>query len=377
MRELSVLGCALLVGLLAVPAPSSGLPKIFSKKDKGEAYVPSGGWEPYIQDEEGNTRPFRQPLEQNKDKDWLFVKYTEYKGPKIRVAVMEVDNQIASVEQARNAGAILIGSQIATIPVADIESLLTHALFSTNRFFLVERKDIGTVMDEQDFGDSGRVSKPTAAKIGKVLGAEYLVYASINEYAPEKSKADAGGVGAGGRILGGLGLGKSTSEVTMSFKIIDATSGQVLFTAKERAEAGQWGLNFSGFAGVGAGGAGLQRNSPIGYAVEACINKMAYRIATQLKDRTWRGSVAKVAGDQVYINAGSDAGLQVGMTLIALSKGEALEDPETGLSLGEDTVAIGRIQITTIKEGFAIATILQGCEGLKVGDRVEVDQAGP
>jgi curli biogenesis system outer membrane secretion channel CsgG len=371
-----VLGSALLVCLMAGPAPSSaGLPKVFSK-DKGEAYVPSGGWEPYIQDEKGNTRQFRQPAEQNEDKDWLFLKFTEYKGPKIRVAVMQVENQIASVEQAQNTGMIVIGGQIAAIPVTDIEGLLTQALFNTNRFSLVDRKNVETVLAEQDFGASGRVSKPTAAKTGKVLGAEYLVYASINEYAPEKSKASAGGAGLAGRVLGGVGLGKSTSEVTMSFKIVDSTSGQVLFTSKERGEAGQWGLSFGAIAGIGAGGAGLQRSSPIGYAVEACINKMAYRIAMQLKDRPWSGSVAKVEGDRVYINAGSDTGLQVGTTLIALSKGEALEDPETGLSLGEDTVAIGRIQITTVKEKFAIATILQGCEGLKVGDRVEVAPAG-
>jgi len=98
--------------------------------------------------------------------------------------------------------------------------------------------------------------------------------------------------------------------------------------------------------------------APINYAVQACINKAAYRIANSLKSQAWRGSVAQVKGDKVYINAGSNRGIQMGMKLTALAKGAALIDPETKLPLGNDTEAIGTLTVTTVNESFSIAVIV-------------------
>ena len=88
------------------------------------------------------------------------------------------------------------------------------------------------------------------------------------------------------------------------------------------------------------------------------------------------GSVAQVKGDKVYINAGSNRGIQMGMKLTALAKGAALIDPETKLPLGNDAEAIGTLTVTTVNENFSIAVIVQGCKGLKVGDQVELAAGG-
>src|SRR5215213_3237343 len=373
-RTLLVGMCLLTILQMMGAAPASAK-SVFNKKPK-EQYVPGASWEAYIHDDEGNSRALVQPVEQNEDKDWMFLSFTEYKGPRNRLAVMKVENKIASVEQAESSAAFLVTNRIAEVPVAAIEELLTTALFNTNRFDLTERKAVQTVLAEQDFGNSDRVSQPTAAKLGKVLGAEYLIFAAVNEWTPEKKRVGGGLGGIAGGVMGGVGAGKTTSEIAMSFRIVDATTGQVLFAATERAEAGSWGIRIGGFGGPAAGGGGFDRNSPIGYAVQSCINKVAYKIAMNLKDRAWTGTVVKVDGDKVYINAGGNKGLEIGMKLVALAKGEALVDPETGVSLGEDTEAVGNLQITTVKDNFSIATVVQGCESLKAGDRVEMASGG-
>ena len=83
-----------------------------------------------------------------------------------------------------------------------------------------------------------------------------------------------------------------------------------------------------------------------------------------------RGSVVRIDGEIVTLNAGETQGMKEGMSLIAISKGEELIDPETGASLGTDDEVIGSLQITTVRENISKAVIVEGCKGLKVGDRL-------
>jgi curli biogenesis system outer membrane secretion channel CsgG len=362
------------MSVFSVRAASAGLLGI-GKKDAGPQYTPGEKWEAYIQDDKGVTRALIQPVERNDDKDWMFLRFTDYKGPRNRLAVMKIENKTAQEEHAESEGSWFVPHAV-EVPLAGLEELLTTALFNTHRFDLTERKVIQGALAEQDFGASGRVSAPTAAKVGKVLGADFLIFATVNEWTPVKSRIGGGGGLAGalggglGKVVSAVGAGKTTAEVAMSFRIVDATTGQVIYSETQRAQAGSWNLTLGGLAGT-AGAGGLDRSSPIGYAVQSCINKVAYKIAMSLKEKGWTGTIAGIEGGKVFINAGSNQGMQVGMKLVALSKGQALIDPETEMSLGEDTEAIGSLQITAVKDKFSIATILQGCDGLKKGDRVE------
>jgi curli biogenesis system outer membrane secretion channel CsgG len=339
------LAVAMVLTLGAEPAAA-----ILGKKKKEKEvivpFVPSGAWEAYIHDDEGRDRALLQPLEKNDDQDWMYLRFTDYKGSRGRLAVMRVENESATVEELEE------DEEVAEISLANIEELLATSLFNTNRFDLIERKRIQTALAEQSFGASDRISPETAAKIGQSLGAEYLIIATITEWTPSKSR------------FGVAGIGQSTAEVAISYKVIDATSGKLTFAGTERATTGSWNFVVGG------------KSPPINYAVQACINKAAYRIASSLKSQTWRGSVAQIKGDKVYINAGSNKGIQMGMKLTALSKGTALIDPETKLPLGNDTEAIGTLTVTTVNDSFSIATIVQGCKGLKVGDQVEAAAGG-
>jgi curli biogenesis system outer membrane secretion channel CsgG len=340
-----VLAAAMVLTLGAEPASAIGKKKKDKEKEVIVPFVPTGGWEAYIHDSEGRDRALLQPVEQNDDEDWMYLKFTEYKGPRGRLAVMRVENESADADDEEE-------DDIAEISLANIEELLATSLFNTNRFNLIERKRIQTALAEQDFGASDRITTETAAKIGKALGAEYLIIATITEWTPSKSR------------FGVAGIGQSTAEVAISYKVIDATSGQLTFAGTERATTGSWNFVVGG------------KSPPINYAVQACINKAAYKIASSLKAQTWRGAVAQIKGDKVYINAGSNKGIQMGMKLTALAKGAVLIDPETKLPLGSDTEAIGTLTVTTVNESFSIATIVQGCKGLKVGDQVEAAAGG-
>jgi curli biogenesis system outer membrane secretion channel CsgG len=337
-----VLFAAMLLALGATPAVA----KIFGKKKDKEKqfvpFVPSGAWEAYIHDAEGRDRALLQPVEKNDDQDWMSLQFTPYKGPLLRLAIMGVENKSPKFDSEHDEEG---GHEI---PLNQIEDIFSSSLFNTHRFSLIERKRIQSVIAEQNVGSSDRINPASAVKVGKLLGADYLIIVAVNEWTPKKS-----GYGAGP-------FGEAKAEVAISFRVLNAATGELTFSSTERATAESWNFVVGG------------KQAPITYSLQSCLNKGAYRLATSLKVQPWRGSVAEIKGNKIYINAGSNRGIATGMKLTALSKGESVIDPETGLPLGSDTEAIGTLMVTTVSETYSIAAISQGCKGLKKGDQVEI-----
>jgi len=251
---------------------------------------------------------------------WYYIKYSDYKGPKQRLAVIEFANKTPDEVHAM-------------VPLADLEAQLTTAFFETNRYVLLERKEVEKVIQEQDFGASGRVSQPSAAKIGSILGAQYLVQAAVVQYIPDAAKFGAGGGVIGNGAAGALGISRERSELTMNIRIIDATTGEKVASIQKTGWQAAYGVGLGGAgvssSSVGGGAAGGSRKLNIGRAAESCMAKCVYEIVRSLKDKTWQGSVMLVKDGKVYVNAGSNLGMRAGMTLKALSKGEDLVDPDT------------------------------------------------
>jgi hypothetical protein len=235
------------------------------------------------------------------------------------------------------------------------------------------RTELDEVLDEQDLGDSGRVAKPSAAKIGKVLGAQYLVQVVVNSYEPNVGgkKAGLGGFSRKLRAFGGVKAGKNKSYIQLTFKLIDAETTEVI--ASEVVEATISELSVGG-GGVGWGGAGAlggflsgYSKTPIGQAVMSAVNIGVFELVKQVGNLPLTGSVIKVDDTKVILNLGTGV-VQVGDILTAVSRGEEFVDPETGLSLGAEEQEIGSLKVTSVKEkysyaepqGFALSSLSSG-----------------
>jgi curli biogenesis system outer membrane secretion channel CsgG len=118
-----------------------------------------------------------------------------------------------------------------------VSDQLVDALVEDGTFRVIERKKLATVLGEQDFAASGRAdpSAATMAKIGKVLGVKYVLVGSITKFSTEKR-------GGGVRVKGiGLGGSKAKSEVRLTGRIIDMTTGEILVSAKGVGESSKGG----------------------------------------------------------------------------------------------------------------------------------------
>jgi curli biogenesis system outer membrane secretion channel CsgG len=147
---------------------------------------------------------------------------------------------------------------------------VVNALLEDGSFRVIERKKLDTVLAEQDFAQSDRADPSAAkmAKMGKVLGVKYILAGSITKFATEAR---------GGRVrVKGIGLGgkKTKSEVALTARIIDATTGEILISAKGLGQSNKGGgFDFSkGGFGVGTN-AEEWRNSGLGDAQEMACNE--------------------------------------------------------------------------------------------------------
>jgi curli biogenesis system outer membrane secretion channel CsgG len=154
---------------------------------------------------------------------------------------------------------------------------VVNALLEDGSFRVIERKKLDTVLAEQDFAASDRADPSAAklAKVGKVLGVKYILAGSITKFATESR-------GAGVRVKGiGLGGKKAKSEVALTARVIDATTGEIMISAKglgESSKGGGFDFSKSGF-GVGTNSEEW-RQSGLGDAQErACTAFVAALVA--------------------------------------------------------------------------------------------------
>jgi curli biogenesis system outer membrane secretion channel CsgG len=187
-----------------------------------------------------------------------------YNGPKARIAVSRFADK-----SAKGYGGIGEG-------MAD---MLTTALFNSNRFIVLERGELGEVLQEQDLAASGRVKRGTEAPVGEIEGAELLVVGAITEFEP-----NAGGAGGGLLVPGfGVGLGVQTAHIAIDIRIIDAKTSRILAAHSVEGRAQDVG----GLGGVAAAhtplavGFGAFAKTPMEKAIRVCLQTAVNFIAQQ------------------------------------------------------------------------------------------------
>jgi len=344
----------------------------------GSAGVSSADYIAYAQTKKGEELPFPEnarAIVKKNAKKLVGVRWGEYQGKKIRIGVLEADNQSSVSSYSWGGGEY--SAAVEQVPMNGIDALLTDAMAKTGRFTILTRtEELNDVLGEQDLGDSGRVAKPSAAKIGQVLGAQYLVQIVINSYEPNVGgkKVGLGGFSRKLRAVGGAKVGKNKGYVQMTFKLINAETSEIV--ASEVVEATISDMSF-GFGGTGYGAAGVlggflssYSKTPIGQAVMAGINIGVVELVKQVGNLPLTGSVVKVDPDKAIVNLGEGL-VATGDLLTAVSQGEEFIDPDTGLSLGAEEEEVGTLKVTSVKEKYCyVEAVGFELSALSRGDKV-------
>lgn len=243
--------------------------------------------------------------------------------------------------------------------------MLVTELVKSGKYKVIERKELEKIISEQQLGQSAMVTTESAAKVGQLLGVEIAIIGSVTEFGHKKSDT-------GGRIKGfGLGVSNIAASVGIDVRLINTNTGEILSAENVREEETKKGLSLS-TPDVDFKSQNDFDESVVGKATRKAIQKIIILLDDKSTSIPWEGKIVLVKGNTVIINAGAEAGIQVGDIFYVYSKGEELIDPDTGLSLGSLDSKIGTIEVTntTIGNGKASQCVIKEGAGFEKGNAV-------
>ena len=165
-----------------------------------------------------------------------------------------------------------------SVPSKAITDMMTTELGKARIFSIFERENLDYVTDEIRLGQSGLMEESTAPQVGRLKGTQYTLTGAVTLYHYN--------VKAGGAFLKLVGIAGAakTGYVTLDIRIIDNTTGEIVYVNSETGSAKREGGGAAAYyAGFGIGALG---GSYGGILAEATRNAVIKHINT-MKEYEW------------------------------------------------------------------------------------------
>ncbi|HYM35418.1 MAG TPA: CsgG/HfaB family protein [Steroidobacteraceae bacterium] len=234
---------------------------------------------------------------------------------------------------------------------------LATALEQTHCFIIADRMALSDVLREQELGLAGAVNRETAARAGALIGAQILVKGEITEFEPgQKSRGLTAGIGLGNIPLGlRVGGNRNTAHIAADIRLIDASTGEVLFTQRVDSQAKTFGLSLGVDYKSATVGSDNFDKTPLGMAARDAVVEATGYIVKQTREIQWTGQVVQAEAGAIFVNAGAESGVKVGDSFVVSTVDRELIDPSTGVSLGRVERTVGEVRVEQVNSKYAIA----------------------
>lgn len=230
---------------------------------------------------------------------------------------------------------------------AKVEELLTQG----RRFGVLDRKRPEVYEAEKQILASGDVDVGERARLGRVMGADYLVYGTIDRVAIENET----------RVIRSTGerIDRSHGATKVRFTVLAAATRQV-----------KWSSAIT-----------LDRRLPPGLrpeaAAEALLEEVAVRMVDELTENIYPPRVTEVlAPGQFVVNRGGNT-VEAGSVFEVFALGRWLLDPDTGERLDQLETSVGIARIVAVKPKYSIAELISEVVDLSRGMVLRRRQAMP
>jgi len=119
-------------------------------------------------------------------------------------------------------------------PAAAITDMMTTELYNARIFTLLERQRFDYIRGEIELGLEGWLEPSTAPEFGRVIGAQYSMTGAITRFFYNATGAVIPIPG-----VGGAGFLTNTAYVIIDLRIINNTTGEIVYAAAETGAANQ------------------------------------------------------------------------------------------------------------------------------------------
>lgn len=209
--------------------------------------------------------------------------------------------------------------QAGNISESITDKMITQ-LVNLKRFRVIERSAIDKVLKEQAFGMTDMVDLQTAAKVGKLAGADAIVIGSIN-IEPGFAKVSA--------------------------RVVDTETAETIVAKEERSTNTSQGM------------------------IEMLVEDLTVSLYNDMP--LVEGFIVSVEADLVYLDIGSRVGLRRGSKVVAYREGDVIRHPVTKDIIGKKNMPLGELQVLEVQDKLSVCRFIGKQEiPAKVGDKVVV-----
>jgi curli biogenesis system outer membrane secretion channel CsgG len=268
--------------------------------------------------------------------DSYFARLDEGRKPKTVVAVMNFTGGEVLEDRLR-------------IRMADA---LVTSLVQAGRFDVVERERLDLVMTEQNLTQTGRVDPATAARVGKILGAELVVFGLVT--------------GATEQKIDKFSYDLVRVEVSIDVRAVNVSTGRVVISESAKGSAE---------ARVITTASGEVVSGPTNYdplyheASRTALDRAAALVSGAVP---LVGYLVALDGQRATLDLGEDRGVKAGDTFIAFRRGNPILHPASGERIGWEKTVLAALEVTSTEVDLSQARVVNSASGteLKPGDLV-------
>ncbi len=224
--------------------------------------------------------------------------------------------------------------------VTRLATRVEGALVRMGRFTVVERVKLESLLSEQELSSSGALDPNRAVRAGKMIGARYLLSATMSIWRLEVDRKSVPNTTHY--------LNNPRGTMVADVKIVDAETGEIILAEKVDVR--------KRFKARGRGPEDrLSGDEEDEFYIE-CVRKIVGKVMGQL------APIRAIASSEreVKINRGSSGGIKSGQVFDVYAQGSAVKDPRTGESLGRDRIKVAIVKIARVAERFAEADVQSG-----------------
>ena len=219
-----------------------------------------------------------------------------------------------------------------------MSDMLITALVQAGRFDVVERDRLQAILAEQDLHQSGRVDPATAARVGKLLGAELVVFGLVTQAADQKIDKFAYDLVRVQVAVDVRAVSTTTARVVISETAEGSAEDKIITTASGEIVSGP--TNYDPLY-LNATAEALENAAQL---VSAAVPLIGFVINVQEKE--------------LIIDLGEGRGVHPGDSFIVFRRGEELRHPVTGERIGWNKTVLASLEIIATEENLSTGEIV-------------------